>query len=87
MDVNAFTGNGLPQQRVSVKVQDKQVAEWVLTGAREMKEIPVAPGLNTIVFSLPDAKSPAALGSSTDSRVLGMSVIRFCVTEQGRKCL
>lgn len=87
MDVNAFTGPGLPQQRVLVKVQGRQTAEWVLTGTREVKEIPVSPGLNTIVFSLPDAKSPAALGTLADTRVLGMSVIRFCVTEQGRKCL
>lgn len=87
MEVSAFTGHGLPQQRVSVKVQNGQTAEWVLTSQREVKEMPISAGLNTIVFSMPDAKSPEMIGTSTDSRVLGMSVSYFCITEQGRKCL
>ncbi len=87
MEVSAFTGHGLPQQRVSVNVQNGQAAEWVLTSQREVKEMPISAGLNTIVFSMPDAKSPEMIGTSTDSRVLGMSVSYFCITEQGRKCL
>lgn len=69
----------LAVQRVAIRLNDKEVANWTLTSAEPQLrtiEIPasVLQDKNVLVFDLPDATSPRILGISEDWRLLGFNV-------------
>ena len=70
----------LDQQRVTVMVNDHELAYWELTENRfQNKEVLIPaelfiPGETTeFSFILPDAQSPLSLGAGEDNRVLGLA--------------
>jgi hypothetical protein len=69
----------LDAQRVIVKLNDQQVANWLLTSAEPQEqsiEIPASAlrDKNILTFIVPDAASPKSLGVSEDVRLLGFNV-------------
>lgn len=71
--------NKLPQQRVSVYLNDHLVKDFTLTteGARELSaSLPkeLMRTNNTLVFKLPDAHSPKSVGLNPDPRILALAV-------------
>lgn len=74
-----FLAPGLDAQRVIVKLNDQQIANWTLTRADpEAQSIEVSAGQlrdkNILMFIVPDAMSPKSLGVSEDVRLLGFNV-------------
>lgn len=76
----------LDHQRISLSVNNTMVGEWDLTTAAKVtmqSRIPrsALAGADAIhlVFDLPDAVSPAAIGIGSDTRILGVGIdtIRF----------
>ncbi len=75
----AFLAEGkLPQQNVTVLVNDKSVANWaVKTDADYTAKIPAAlirDGRAAITLKIATPKSPSETGKSTDTRKLGIAV-------------
>jgi hypothetical protein len=69
----------LEAQRLIVKLNDRQIADWTLTSTdpREQSiDIPAAAlnDTNILMFILPNAASPKALGVSADARLLGVNI-------------
>ena len=69
----------LDAQRVIVEVNDQIIARWTLTSPEPADHtIDIPAGLlrekNALIFRLPDAASPRALGVSEDWRLLGFNV-------------
>ena len=69
----------LDAQRVIVRLNDREVADWKLMSAEpQLRSIEIPAGLlrlqNVLLFDLPDATSPGALGLSDDWRLLGLNV-------------
>ena len=66
-------------QRVTIELNDQKIAEWLLNeseGAIRVIDVPlnILREQNTLVFRMPDAASPRALGVSEDWRLLGFNV-------------
>jgi len=72
------------EQRVSVTLNGRAVAgyrcpDWSVH-RRSFDLPPGAPrATNRLVFSLPDARSPASLGKGGDRRILALALYRLCL--------
>jgi len=72
-----------PAQRISAEVNGRLVGEWVAEEKRGMRVRAPVPAewldrpLTEIRLILPDAASPAELGSGSDSRTLGVALTAF----------
>jgi hypothetical protein len=69
----------LEAQRVTIELNERKVAEWTLSNPDPLVyEIEIPTSLfrneNVLVFRMPDAASPRALGLSGDWRLLGFNV-------------
>jgi hypothetical protein len=69
----------LDAQRVAVELNDRTIAQWTLNSPEPAEHtIDIPAGLlrekNALIFRLPDAASPRALGVSEDWRLLGFNV-------------
>jgi hypothetical protein len=75
----------IPSQPVEVLVNDEKVADWNVRDLAEYKApIPAAVsqagGVITITLKIPKAVSPKSLGTSQDSRLLGLSCLEASLT-------
>lgn len=79
----AFVREKAPKQTVTVSVSGKQLATWEYavggtTGGFSSVVVPAAlnskPGVIELNFSFPQAVAPAAVGESTDARVLAVGI-------------
>lgn len=82
----------LNSQRVTVKLNDEQIADWSLRNSEpelHSIEVPVSAlrDRNVLTFILPDATSPQALEISEDRRLLGFNLqwISLAETAPGSK--
>jgi len=78
----------LPEQRVIVQVNGAQVMEWTArqSGKQRLEaDIPadlIESDVLQITFILPDAASPAEIGTGGDQRQLGVALVDFVLEEQ-----
>jgi hypothetical protein len=86
--VSAFPfiyGDGLKQQLVTVRSDGAELGRWAIDRDGEYAvDIPpehIKDGILSIEFEIPNAASPASLGLSEDTRLLGMAVRRIRVEE------
>jgi len=74
----------LGDQRISVTLNGRAVGDYRCTDwSVHRRTFDLSPGTlrstNRLVFSLPDARSPASLGKGGDRRILALAVHRVCL--------
>jgi hypothetical protein len=76
----------LEKQRVTIYINDRKAGEWIVTAPGEYNLTIPQDYLNgcelKMSFELPDAVSPADLGVSNDSRILGLGVRTIKISEK-----
>jgi len=86
-EIDPFVVPGkLEKQRVTIYINDRKAGEWIVSGPGEYNvTIPhdYLEGCELkISLELPDAASPADLGVSSDSRILGLGVRTIKISEK-----
>jgi len=77
------------RQRVTVEANRKKLGRWILTGDAIREQTFIIPkssltrGSLGLVFRLPDAVSPSAMGVGDDARTLGIQMHSITLSETG----
>ena len=83
--LSPFVTNNLKAQRVSIIVNNKKIGQWNVMASEEYQiTIPrkyINSSVTELNFKLPDAKVPAKLGISADTRNLGILVKSITLSE------
>ena len=90
MTLAPFVGDKLEQQRLSVYFNGQMAGTFNLVGAEtRVVSVQVPRALlrdnNVLLFSLPDASSPRAVGLGDDERLLGLKVTRIAFRPDNEK--